>query len=641
MWLAIAATVATRLHYLVSADFVIDADEGIVGIMAKHIFDGDDIPTFYYGQHYMGSFEALCAAISFAFFGISSFALKIVPATFAVLLVPVVYCIASRLGGIVAARFAALFLAFPPSALLLWSSMARGGFIEIVFIGALAVLFAIDWLRAERPELKLTMLIGMLLGFGWWVNNQIVFFILPIGLFLGLKLLRLAVPSWLTHGASALIAFFVGGLPFWIYNFEHNFVSFGMLKRAKLSEMAQHLNGVGELALPILLGAKRFWHEEDLFPGSTLIVYALFLSLLLSFFLFRKRQILTLFKLKVGSEHAPEMILCFVVAAICIFVTSSFGYLVQAPRYLLPIYVGLYALCGLVLAIYWERSRLIAALLALSILAINLASSYLGGVAVAGEPFVYNQQRVAHDHRELISWLNNERYSFIRTNYWIGYRLAFETEEQIKFKLFQHPRQVRIPEYEIESATIPDSQLPFVLVPAQAVRIRSALNGLGYNFRESVLSGYVVIDKIEPRGGVVSILDNSIIKASALFKSTDAALALDQNLDTRWGSGAPQAPGMTFELGINNNRELRGFEYDLGKWYHDYPRGLKVERELVGGAIEPLCEVPDYQDLHYLLDGENRFACYFTSRPTKRLILTQTGQDQVFDWSIAEIRLFG
>ena len=71
-----------RLGFLYYADLSIEADEAIVGLMAKHINDGHEIPVFYYGQHYMGSLEALCAAFSFRLFGQNVFALKLVPLLF-------------------------------------------------------------------------------------------------------------------------------------------------------------------------------------------------------------------------------------------------------------------------------------------------------------------------------------------------------------------------------------------------------------------------------------------------------------------------------------------------------------------------------------------------------------------------------
>ena len=129
-----------RLDFLVANNFVIDSDEAIVGLMAKHIVEGADLPVFYYGQHYMGSFEPLLAALSFKVFGISNAALKAVPLIFSLLLLILLYALGLQLGGRCVSRVAVLLAAVPPSTLLIWSAKARGGFIELVCLGTYALL---------------------------------------------------------------------------------------------------------------------------------------------------------------------------------------------------------------------------------------------------------------------------------------------------------------------------------------------------------------------------------------------------------------------------------------------------------------------------------------------------------------------
>jgi hypothetical protein len=54
-----------------------DADQAVVGLMAKHLADGRAFPLFYYGQHYMLAVEPWLAAPLFALFGASIAALKL------------------------------------------------------------------------------------------------------------------------------------------------------------------------------------------------------------------------------------------------------------------------------------------------------------------------------------------------------------------------------------------------------------------------------------------------------------------------------------------------------------------------------------------------------------------------------------
>src|SRR2546421_1331108 len=54
-----------------------NSDEGTMGLMALHIAYRHEHPIFFYGQGYMGSFEAYCAAVLFQLFGASLFTLRL------------------------------------------------------------------------------------------------------------------------------------------------------------------------------------------------------------------------------------------------------------------------------------------------------------------------------------------------------------------------------------------------------------------------------------------------------------------------------------------------------------------------------------------------------------------------------------
>src|SRR5256712_8307378 len=54
-----------------------DSDEGTVGLMALHIAYRGEHPVFFYGQGYMGPFEAYVGAGLFFIFGPSLFALRL------------------------------------------------------------------------------------------------------------------------------------------------------------------------------------------------------------------------------------------------------------------------------------------------------------------------------------------------------------------------------------------------------------------------------------------------------------------------------------------------------------------------------------------------------------------------------------
>jgi hypothetical protein len=639
--LAVVCAALLRFDFLFAAQFVLDGDEAIVGLMAKHIVDGAPVPIFYYGQHYMGSLEAILVSGLFSIFGVSSAAVKFVPFLFSLALVPLVYRLAREVTGEFGARAATVLIAVPPSPLVIWSSMARGGFIELVVIGAGALLMACRWLKKEQPPGVSTLLIGLVLGLGWWVNFQIIYFIGPIGLFMLLHLLasgRGAGRRVVSHLALGLLGFALGSLPFWIYNFENSFVSFEMFESAKEGRFTKHLSGLFTVALPTILGAKRFWNTADLFWGSSVVIGVLYGGLFLGLLALRRREIGKLMRLRIDAAAPVEMLAVFVVTVGVVFCASSFGFLFQAPRYLLPIYVGVFVLVGVVLEQLFRKSRVLAAALTVFILVINLTSSYIGGRAVPGEPFVFNNERVSRDHRELIGWLERNGIAWVRTNYWIGYRLALETEERVRFRVFQEPEQERIKSYIEASAALDEERIPLVLVPSQARLVSQALDFQGVTFERIKLSGYEVFYNLTVnRPDLKPISKERIGELGASSRRESMHLVLDGDLRTRWGSGEPQKAGMFFSVEFSSPVALRGLRYHLGAFKSDYPRILDVDLVLTSGEELPILDKDDSVALRYY---SGPISLTFDRALVRGVKFTQLGRDRVFDWSIAELQFF-
>lgn len=206
-WFILGAILALglvlRLLPLFATNWTIDSDEAIVGLMAKHFSEGKPWSIFYYGQNYMGSLEPTLVAALFLLTGPSAVALKAVPLLFSLAHIVLVYLLArefaSRRAGLVAAGLTAL----APSALVQWSAMARGGFIELVAIGSLCLLLTARFLKRDAKSLRDFAILSFLLGLGWWVNNQIVFYAAAIALVCGYVLLREV--SWTRLGKFILV----------------------------------------------------------------------------------------------------------------------------------------------------------------------------------------------------------------------------------------------------------------------------------------------------------------------------------------------------------------------------------------------------------------------------------------------------
>lgn len=630
---------ALRFDFLYSSNFQIESDEAIVGLMAKHHMEGGPLPVFYYGQHYMGSFEPWLVSIAYRITGVGNFGLKIIPYIFSVLLIYLSYLIAAELGDRRTGLMAAVLTACAPAALMVWGLKARGGFIELVVLGGLALYLCIRYLKSKSDIFPSYSAIALILGLSWWINFQIIYFIIPIGIFLTIFSCRKErFTRFIGASFLGIFCFFLGSLPFWIYNLENNFISQEIFLRPKTSATIDNLFGFFETALPIIMGAKRFWHMRDFVSGVSFPYYGLFTLIALIFIWQRRQQIVNLFKLKVNSDHGPELLAVFVFVTFVIFVKSSFGYLVHAPRYLLPVYIGIYPLIAFVIAAYLSRRT---GVLVLSLLVIlNIFSCYYKGRALEGEPYVFQQQRTSKSHSGLIKWLQKENINFVRTNYWIGYRLALETKEKTKFVVFGDPKEVRIPEYEKEGRALGIETMPLITVSEQGRLVRKALQSLGYIFKEKSLSKYKVFFDIQAPANQGALKAISPISAESNFNQEAIGAAFDNNVSTRWGSAHPQTPGMYLKLNLPALTKLSALNYQLGTWKPDYPRSLEILLESENGELRQLLTKDQYYAIKYFWDADFDLKFYFDPVSVKAVILRQQGSHDLFDWSVADISLY-
>jgi hypothetical protein len=78
VWIIIGLCLVSRLPQLLNTNILIDQDECIMGLMAKHFAEGKTIPFFFYGQNYGFSFvEVVFIRIFYFFFGVTDTAIRL------------------------------------------------------------------------------------------------------------------------------------------------------------------------------------------------------------------------------------------------------------------------------------------------------------------------------------------------------------------------------------------------------------------------------------------------------------------------------------------------------------------------------------------------------------------------------------
>lgn len=127
----------------------INSDNGILGLMAKHILKGE-FPIFFYGQPYMGSPEAFVIAFFFIFFGISTKAISLAMTFITSLGIISAYFLGKELKDRTLGIYAMLFSCIPP-AYFFWHGLAAfGGYPEMFLYGNLLFFFTLKIINTEN-----------------------------------------------------------------------------------------------------------------------------------------------------------------------------------------------------------------------------------------------------------------------------------------------------------------------------------------------------------------------------------------------------------------------------------------------------------------------------------------------------------
>lgn len=213
-----------RLLLLARGWPALDSDAAVIGLMARHILQGDR-PTFFWGQNYMGPFEAYFAALLFALFGSSTFLLGFSALLLTLGFLATVYAIGRIAYGPMVGLLALGWLALSPPFFLLRQLAPIGGYQELLLLGGLILLGVWSRLRlsSTRPSTRAEWLrciavylaIGYLAGLGFWSDMLI----LPVLLVAGAALLlgrRREVLSW--AGVALLLAVLIGAWPYIAFN---------------------------------------------------------------------------------------------------------------------------------------------------------------------------------------------------------------------------------------------------------------------------------------------------------------------------------------------------------------------------------------------------------------------------------------
>lgn len=402
--LAVAAAVGVGLRAWVlrSPLGVLDSDEAIVGLMARRLAFRGEWRAFYWGQPYGGTIEPILTAAVVKAVGSGVLAVKAVPLVLCGVATGLLALVGRRVVGLRRGLYVAAAFWLANGNLVWWSTKSRGFYWATLVLGLVVVLQALR-LDEDGRRWGSWAVLGLAAGLGWWTSPQILFFLVPVAVWL---VSRLRPAGCRAGVVAAAPAFVLGALPWIVANVGSRLGSLRYGQEVQ-GTYATRLALFFTKGLPVLFGlhATEVWLVPILFPA----LYALLLGLVVA-------------ALVRGRRHRP-VVWYVVVAYPFVFALFPTSWAIGEGRYLLHL---LGPLLLLLASMVRTRNLLVAALPL--VLAVTLLD--LGRIEHRSQPLAVDKL-VPVDTGPLRDVLEREGVRYGWADYWIAYRVTFETGERI------------------------------------------------------------------------------------------------------------------------------------------------------------------------------------------------------------------
>ena len=390
----------------------LDADEAVVGLMARHILAGEHL-IFYWGQSYGGTGEPYLTAGVFWVVGSSIAALKIVPFLLQVTGAVLLWRIARRFFDDGRALLAGAALLIFPMYFVVRSTRSHGFYGLLLVLGLVTLLLALR--LEEKPDSGPDAAgLGLVLGIGWWTSPQIVLIAAPTMLWLIIRRPAVARLWW-----AIVPSFLVGAAPWLHWNLNNDWSSLALDVPDEHNTYWSHLPVFFRQLLPMAMGLRIPGSQEWLLGPLGVGIY---IGALGVFFLWARDLL---------ERFMPLVIIA--IAYPFLFALSPWAGYGDEPRYLVllhPILILLY----------------LSALRTLTTQAVGIGVAAL--VAVASivyhdhtyEGPIVSEIAVEVDLIPLLQELEDQEITHVYADYWIAYPITFASEEKIVAASTSHSR---------------------------------------------------------------------------------------------------------------------------------------------------------------------------------------------------------
>ena len=392
-------TLAVRLPFLVNGWGLMNSDQAIPALMAKHITEGRVPPINYYGQQYMGSLGSHIYALVFQVFGYSILTMEAVSLLFYLAFVMLQFLFFKDIFSTAWAAVLCFFYSLPQWHLIVISFDSSNPYALVLFLQAAVIYTA--YAIAYKNKGRLWPLLGFLAGLSFWTHQITAAAILTALLAVAFKT-RFRV----RHYAQLFLYGLAGGFPLLLHEIFNRFqILRFLLREEKIAWPSEKLKATLDMVRSLFFCEIR--------PALWFFLFFLLAGIVIFAYLtFRKR------------ENAPgRVFLLFLIVFFGMYAFSSFSARLL-PRYLYPLYLCLPVF--LIAPFLWIRPKL------KYIFPLILLASLL--VLDSGRTYSAYLQSVQGRHRlfeDTIAAMAGTGNRYWQGEYWTAYLLTALSREQL------------------------------------------------------------------------------------------------------------------------------------------------------------------------------------------------------------------
>jgi len=406
-----AAAVAVRVWTYRSVLGTTNADESVVGLMVRRALDGE-LTAFYWGQAYGGTQEVLLTVPVFLVTGTSLLGLRLVVFLLSAVAAYLVWRVGRRTIGSPAAEVATGVFALWPAVSVWFLTRQQGFYASNVVYCALLLLLALR--LVERPDRRRVALFAFVLGLAFWQTAQII----PVAVGM-LAWTIWSRPRLLRELWVAVPLFVLGALPFFAWNALNGWESFSSHGQ---TDYVGSLRLFFPTMVAMTIGLRTPFSTEPLVP--TLLLYPLYLAIAAAFAYGAYR-----------SRGRPVSLLYTVAATFPFVYALSPQTAVLNPRFIVVLAPVLALLFAQLATTYRRAVAVLAAAFVLSTVSLVRMDGWFRELTGVTPANVYGPRGIVEvvprDLDPLVAELDRLDLDRVFADYWLAYRLTFDTRERI------------------------------------------------------------------------------------------------------------------------------------------------------------------------------------------------------------------